>query len=257
VRQVFRIIGVSFWSLLSLEILVGIIDWSARWTWVKELLDAHPYLAAFAHTPFVYLALLILGFFFLTAERKLKLPNIHARLINERIMPNLHTVTIDDLFKTERQTPGWDERKLDWWWFVEIQLANDSDTRTTIQTVGGRVTIGRHKGDISLFDNLGQFRIDMGIKADGTTNAEFSGQRHRNLTSLLQTIANEPLERGIGYRGWMRCEVKQISQKDMNSGRVKIHLWLIDALQGRHKVHRRKRREPDWDQSFLIFDSSN
>src|SRR3989442_4948590 len=176
-------------------------------------------------------------------------------------MPNLHTATMKDLFDTEEKKIGWDERKLDWWWFVEIKLANESDTPTTIDTLGARVLTGRgicrrRQEDIHLFQDVGKFKIDMGHKADCTSTA-FSGEQYRQLPSLIKRIANVPLTRGIGYRGWLRCEVKQVSQKDMNSGRTKIDVWLIDALQGKHKVHFKKKSDHEWDQSFLILEDKD
>jgi len=87
-HQTLRWIGITLWSLLSLDIAIGIIDWFGRWDWLTAQMVSHPRLAAFLHTPFIYIAPLVLGFLFLLAERKVHEPKLVARYTNARIVPN-------------------------------------------------------------------------------------------------------------------------------------------------------------------------
>ncbi|HEY6251487.1 MAG TPA: hypothetical protein VI685_16130, partial [Candidatus Angelobacter sp.] len=61
-------------------------------------------------------------------------------------------------------------------------------------------------------------------------------------------------QRGIGYRGWLRIELKQVNQRDVNSRDLKLDIWLEDALQGKHKVNFKRKSDKEWDRSFLIFE---
>jgi hypothetical protein len=48
-----------------------------------------------------------------------------------------------DLFDTKAKTPGWDKREFDWDWFIEIKVANDSETPVTIENVEYRLRVGK------------------------------------------------------------------------------------------------------------------
>jgi hypothetical protein len=227
----------------------------ARWEWLAGFMASHRYISAFVHTPFVYLALLILGFAFLTAERRLKMPNLLGRFVNSQIIPDLHSVTLKDVFDSDSKKPGWDEIKLNWVWFIEVQFVNDSDTRTTIDHIEVEVSTGKRNEQSRLFEDSGKFKVDMAYDNRSEPKA-YQGERYRNLPSLMQVIKDVPLERGIGYRGWLRVGVKQVNQKDMNGGEIKMDVWLVDALQGRHKVNFKKKSDKTWDTSFLIFEDN-
>ena len=186
---------------------------------------------------------------FLWSERKLKLPKIVARYTNARVFPNLHTATMRDMIDTETKTPGWEQRKLDWNWLMEVQLVNDSETPTTIDHVGAKVRINRETKKAKLVDELSKFIIDMGYDAN-CKSCSFSGEQYRQLPDLLKTLQDKPLTKGIGYRGWIGFEVKQISQGDIN--RAKLDMSFVDALGDEHRVNHSKRAEQAWDNSFLI-----
>lgn len=59
------------------------------------------------------------------------------------------------VFESEAKTPGWDERKLDWHCFYEVQVTNDSDAAT-----GAR---------------LGEFGACGGFEQSGGTNRSAGG----------------------------------------------------------------------------------
>jgi hypothetical protein len=49
--------------------------------------------------------------------------------------------------------------------------------------------------------------------------------------ALMNEIKEVQLTRGVPYRGWLRVEVPQISQKDVYAGSVTVAIWLVDASQ--------------------------
>lgn len=259
-RQTFRILGTFLLSLLSLDIVVWFVDWMARWEWLENFISAHPYLDKFVHSPVVYLALLIGGFVFLQAEKWLKQPRIVARLTNSREFPNMHRVTMKTVFNEAEHQPGWDLEKLDWEWFTEIQLANDSDIPTTVDDVEVRVRVGhrwwfKKKVQAEIVRDMQGYIKDMGHDANANSTPHTDAQ-YVPLDSLLPKINGKPLTRGIGHDGWLRFDVRQISRRDMNNNRVHMDIWLVDALQGKHKVSYKRKSNEGWDRNFLIFEDS-
>ena len=68
-----------------------------------------------------------------------------ARYTNSRIIPNLHTTTVQTVFDSEQKKPGWDKHEIDWYWFIEVRLGNESDTPITVEDVRGIVRVGGNK----------------------------------------------------------------------------------------------------------------
>jgi hypothetical protein len=258
VRQTLRFVGIVFWSLLSLDILVGVLDWLGRWDWLVSFIAAHPSVAAIVRTPFGYLALLILGFLFLMSDKFLKQPRILVRLLNSRTSPDLHTTLVAAVFESQNKTPGWDDRKLDWDCFLETQITNDTDNPTTVTALEVRGRLKRkwwertEKIEITHSEDFGGFVIDKGldVKLNGIP---FSGERYIPIPNLMEKIRNLALTRGIGHNGWLRLRIPQVSEKNLNNGNVRIDFWLVDALGGKHKVEHKRNSEQKWDKNFLIF----
>lgn len=256
-RQALRVLGIACWSLVYAETGIAILDWFSRWDWLKAFMVEHPHFATLIRTPFSYLLLLILGFLFLSAERRLKQPRIVARFVNSRIIPNLKTTTIKAVLDSDAKTPGWEAHKLDWEWFIETQLANDAETPTTIEEVRVRISIKRkwwkrEAVKVERSEDFNRFLIDMGIDKN-LKGHSFEGERYRKVSSLMEKIRNVPLTKGIGYRGWLRFKVNQVNQKDMNGGRILVDVWLIDALEGKHKLNYKRKSEETWDNGFYLF----
>jgi len=257
VRRILQLVGIFFWSLLSLDIVVGILDWLGRWDWLVSFIGAHPRLASFVRTPFAYLGLLILGFLFLASERFLKQPRLLVRLLNSRTNPDLHTTPVAAVFESQAKTRGWDERKLDWDCFLETQVTNDSDTPTTITRLEARARVKRNwwkseEVKITHSEDFDGFVIDRGIDVN-LKGVKYSGERYIQIPSLMEKIRNLPLTRGIGHGGWLRFRLPQVSQKDINEGNLRIDFWLVDALGGKHKLEHEKKSEQHWDKNFYIF----
>ncbi len=256
-RKTLRSLGIIFWSVLSIDIVIGILDWLGRWDWLAAFINAHPRLASFVRTPIAYLGLLILGFIFLIGEHRLKQPKLLFRLMNSRTIPDLHTTPMAAVVESEHKTPGWDERKIDWYSFFEVQVTNDSDTPTTISGLEASARIKRDwlktkPIEIRHFEDFDGFLMDVGMDVN-LKGVRHTGERHRNIPSLLAKIKEVPLTRGIGHRGWLRFRLSQVSQKDMNGGHLRIDVRLIDSLGGKHKLESDKKDEQRWDKGFYIF----
>jgi hypothetical protein len=256
-RKALRIFWITFLSLFSADVFIGFIDWLARWDWLESLMLGHPRMASFIKTPFSSLVLLVLGFAFLAAEKRLKEPRIEARYINSRIVPDLHSTTMNVMFDSDMKTPGWDEHKLDWDWFVEVQLANSAETPTTIDSLKHEIFVGsrwnRQVIRTQYFEDLDKFDMDMGLDRQGNHHGKrHAGSRYQPVPSLMDKIINTPLNQEVGYRGWLHFKVFQVNQRDMNSGKIRINIWLIDAMQRKHEIHFRKKDEQSWDNSFYI-----
>jgi len=68
--------------------------------------------------------------------------------------------------------------------------------------------------------------------------------------SLITSIHRMPLTKGIGHSGWLRVDVEQVSQKDIQ--KKSLYIWLVDALQNKHKVENKRKNDRHWDESFDI-----
>ncbi len=257
-RQTFRVIAVLCLSLLSLDIVVWVVDWLTRWEWLENLMKAHPITDSFVHTPFAYLALLALGFTFLRAEKWLKQPHIVGRFINSRIFPNIHKTTMQTVFNEGK--PGAELEKRNWEWFIEILCANDSETPTTTEDVKVRIMVGhkwwRKKAvKVEHIKDMQWYKMDLGMDEKGNSIPMGPGAaRYARVNSLLEEIAGKPLTKGIGHRGWLRLDVEGISLSEMHQNRVHLDVWLIDALEGKHKVSYSRKSQKQWDRNFLIFE---
>jgi hypothetical protein len=253
--RTFRIVGFAFLSLFTAETAIAILDWLARIDWLKEFMLAHPNIAGLIRTPFSYVALLILGFGFLRAEQWLGRPRILAKFVNGRMFPDGQTTTMQMLFDQEMKVPGYNQMGIDRHWFIEVQLANESETPTTIVKVKVRVRAGRWWNRKSYtaeqHAEMGDFLIT--YRFDGTGN-QINIQRpngyYEPVPNLLELIHNVALTRGIGHRGWLRFRVPKVTNDDVKT--LGMDIWLVDALDGKHKVIFKKKEQKEWDNNFFI-----
>lgn len=220
-------------------------------------LAAHPLLAQFFHSPIPYLGLLVLGLTSLWAERQIKEPHIAARYGNFRSVPDLHSVTLQMVTDAEHKKPGWDKHRFDWDWFVEVQMVNDSETRTTFDHLKIEITLRqgwcRKPLDFTYLDDLDSFDMDLCLNGEGKDHGRpVQGERYRPVPSLVEKIKGVPLEQEIGYRGWVHFKVPNLSQREVNSEKIRINMWIVDAKQREHELHFRKKDKKSWDNSFFI-----
>lgn len=255
-RKSLRFLGFGLLCIFSVDTLIAILDWIARWDMLKQLFSAHPLLDKFLHTPLVYIVLLLGGFALLAVEQRLKRPRLLVKFVNSRIQPNLHRMTMRDFFEACDKKPGWDERPLDAWWFVELHVVNDSDIPTKLEDVEVCVRAGkRGRLEVTPYPDMGQFRADMGYD-ENLKDKRYENPRYRDLPDLRKDTTNVPLTRGIGHRGWLRFGVKGITQKDIDASRLNIDIWLIDSLHEKHKAEYKKNSDKKWDKGFVIFEDS-
>jgi hypothetical protein len=250
-RQTLRAMGIGFWSLLSLDLLIGLFDYYTRLDFIKGFLANHPRVAEAVHSPLVYLALLVLGFAFIQAERKLKLPHIRARYTNFKVVPNITKIPMKAVFDTEMKKPGWDTQELDWFLFVELQLANETPTPVTVDEVKAKFLAT----PASWIEKLLPFKRKP-IKVNHVT--DFSGYelhlegggygKGAEVPNLLKNINGSPLTQGVGHRGWL-CFSAKANQQDLT--KPLLDIWLIDAFGGKHRLDYEK-DESKWDKQAEI-----
>lgn len=256
-RQTLRVIGYACLSLFSIEFVIGVIDWFARWEWMEAFMTAHPHVAAFVKSPFSSMTLVVFGLTALWAERRLKQPNLMARYANFRAIPDLHTTSMKVMSDTQNKVPGWDEARFDWDWFVEVQFANASETPCTIDGLKFEISLGsgkdKHIFRAEYLEHLDDFDMDMGLNGKGEPHGvRYVGERYRPIPSLMDAIRNRPLHQEIGYRGWLHFKLHQANQREMGSQKIRIDIWLIDAMQRQHELHFRKKDQKEWDNNFYI-----
>jgi hypothetical protein len=244
-RQTLHVVSIAALSVFSIETVVGIIDWFGRWDWLTTQTATHPRVAAALHTPFTYVGLLFVGFFFLFVEGKLREAKIVARYTNSKLIPNLHTTTMKALFDCEQKKPGWDDQKLDWYWFVELQLANDSDFPTTLEDIEVRLKAGKKVAVTKVLKEFKSFVMEQKSTGEHPT--------YEKVPDLMQKLSGVPLTRGIGHRGWIGFSVEQVNQKDINN-HPDLEVWLVDALKRKHKVIYEKKCEASWEPVEIIED---
>jgi hypothetical protein len=253
-RRTLHLLTVGFLSVFSIQTIVSIIDWLGRWDWLETFMANHPRLAAYLHTPVSYLALLALGLGPLWAERLLKQPRLIAKLSNSRFVPDLTTTPMRLFLESQSKRPGWDKEKLNWEWFPEISVVNDSDNPTTIERVEVQAWTKRNwwsrKEKVAITQKqVDEYEIDLSID-ENFKPLSCKGNHFRSIESLSDRINGIPLTRGIGFRGWLRFHVDQVSQADIS--RLKLETFLIDSLDGRHRVQHKKSDENRWDKNFHI-----
>lgn len=205
-RKALRISAYLFGGLLSVSTIIWCVDWIGRWDWLIAFMLAHPGTALPFRSPIPYAVFLFLGLLSTWTERKVKAPHIAARFVNSRFIPDLHSTTMKVFFESQEKTPGWDEHRIDWDWFIEIQLVNDSEIRATLDRLRVEITLGprwdrevfkfRHLEDLDLFD------MDISLNGEGKGHGQrVFGERYQPVPSLMEKIRNVPLEQEIGYQG--------------------------------------------------------
>ncbi len=257
-RTCLRIIAYLCWGLFSITSLIGLIDWLGRWNWFINFMLIHPHIAAYFRTPFPYIILSVGAVLAMRAEKWLKEPRLVARYTNSRTIPDMHSTTMQVWSDTEHKKPGWEDHLLNWDWFIEAQFANDSDIPTTVDNLAVEVSIKPKTGRKKIFktqyrEDLNEFRMNMVLNGQGEPHGiPFVGDRYRLIPSLIEKIRGVPLIRETSHRGWIHFKIFNVSQREMNSGRLRIDVWLLDAMQRRHTLMFKKKEDQNWDNNFYI-----
>jgi hypothetical protein len=256
-RGILRATWYTCLGLVSLDSAIWIIDWLGRWDWLNAFMSAHSQIAQFFHSPLPYLFFMVLGLTSLWAEKRIKEPHIVARYVNLRAIPDPHSATMQMVFDTEQKKPGWDEARFDWDWFVEVQMVNDSETRTTLDRLEAEIYWGpkwkRKEFEFRHLEDLDSFDMDMTLSGQGKGHGQrVFGERYRPIPDLMAQIKGVPLEQEIGYQGWLHFKVFQVNQREMSEGKIKINIWIVDAKQRKHKLNFKKKDAKTWDNNFYI-----
>jgi hypothetical protein len=107
----------------------------------------------------------------------------------------------------------------------EVFLVNPTENQVTVKRFVAEVLLGREWKELKRLEDLTDYKIESSEDAKSPT---------KDLVSLAKTVANVPLIRGVGYRGWLRFEF--VTDKKNLEGQLDIRVKIIDALGGEHKV---------------------
>jgi hypothetical protein len=237
---------------LSIDSLFAIVDNFGRWDWLENAMLSHPAIAVVLRGPLFPLLCLGVALLAVYGKEYLKLPSVMARYINSRTIPNLKSVTVKMLFDTESKAPGWDLQEAEWYWLIEVRLANESETPITVEDIEGRVRVGGNKWIRWFLPAFTRKTLSVKHVKDATqfSSSPHDGQpKYEHLSGLFQNIKGLPLTKGVGHTGWI-CFLLKANQRELSDHPV-MDVWLIDALYGKHRLIYKK-DEKNWDKSFDI-----
>lgn len=186
------------------------------------------------------------------------MPNLIGRFVNVRTVPDMSTVTFRAMAQSER-TRRRGTTKCDWRYLLEIHVVNDSETSVTVDDVEVEVVMrdilgNKHIAVARVVDDMSAFKKDMSFDFEGN-DIPWDGERYVELTNLLEQLRGVSLERGVGYRGWLRIDVKDLTELEVNE-RVSVSVWLIDAFHGKHEIHFKRNSDKKWDRGFMIVEDA-
>lgn len=236
-------------AFLSIDALIAVADYAGRWQWLEQIMADHPPIASIVRSPTFPLLCLGVALLAVYGDKYLKLPSVIARYTNSRIIPDLRTTTWKVIFDSDSKTPGWDLHEINWFWLVEVRLANESDTAITVEDVEVRVRVGGNKWLRGLFPFLRRTIPSKLVRDVGKFHTAPHGEQtdYKKVDGLVGKLQGMPLEKGHGHRGWI-CVSLKTNQRHMLD-RPLLDIWLIDALYGRHALDYKK-DDAKWDMSF-------
>ena len=156
------------------------------------------------------------------AEQKLKAPRIAGRIVSLEGVPDTATTPMSMALIEAKKEPGWDEHPMNWHWFARIKCVNESETPTTIETVQVEIGSARDRIIVKCIEDFGRY--------------VFARDRDDEIPNLLRKLHGVPVTHGIGHDGWVHFNVENVTRKDMEA--AKIDFWIIDAMQGKHKLQK-------------------
>jgi len=151
-------------------------------------------------------------------------PRIEGKLTRLRTVARIDTVPIRAA--QQQQQPF----ICDWDIFAETYLVNQSETPCTIKHFIGTATLDGHALQTAKVANLQDYEFSF-VQPDGRRRAE-------DLVSLTGVLDGLAMQRGIGYRGWLRFELRGIRNTEVDQ--VQFGLVIVDSFDGRHEVLRRE-----------------
>lgn len=240
-RRPLRILRVVLLYAFSIDLIIALVDYFALWQSLSQFLQSNKLAGMAVRNPLVWAFLLIVILLVPKLEGSIKDSDIVAIYTNRLVCHDLLTTSWGAGMDQMNKTPGWDMRPLNWHIFVEVQLANDSETPGTLEDAeikvmsGPRFWFKKHHAATHVKD------LSKCWKRPGRVP----------LTALMDATRNVPLTKGIGHRGWLRFHLNDCSIRDGQTLRYEI--TLIDALQGRHLVGKKPGSEQHFEQIENIF----
>lgn len=229
-----------FLSVFTIQAAIWLMDWAGRWQWLTDFLRQHPLCDKFAHSPVGYAMVILLILGSASAEKLVKLPRIKAQLVNAVLEARVSSVPMSALFSKD----AWDEtHPIDWDWFWEVTVVNQSEIPTTIESV--RVRLSPRRG-YTFRAKVVRFVNDLtGYRFDNQKADFLDGGQDRPIPSLMSEIRRVPLTRGVGYRGWMRFEILQATRAECNA--LEIRAWLVDSFGQPNEIEFKKNSDKKWE----------
>jgi hypothetical protein len=159
-------------------------------------------------------------------------PIIAAKFMRAHLMPwSPFSGMVKDLFKSMGKTAY--ETRADF--LFQIYLVNVSDNVTTIQQITTEAEVGGKWVKLPRLDDLSNYElVTFQNKEDAVGPFARDRGRVEELTSLWDKIKEKPLERGIGFEGWVGFELEALSTEFDKPINHKVR--LVDALGGIHSV---------------------
>jgi hypothetical protein len=237
--------------LLSIDSFVWIIGWLGRWKWIRGIAVTYPVASSLLHGPMFPILCLGVALVAVYGKDYLKLPNVRAKYTNSITIPVLKKITVKMVVDTQEQNPGWDTQDVEWWWFIEVRLANDSETAITVENIEAKGRVGGNRWIRKLLPFTRRTVKMKHIKdISNFVSSPHEGQpKYEGLPGLFKNIKGIPLEKGVGHNGWI-CFSLTATQREL-ADHPSIDVWVIDALDGKHQLIYKK-DDKNWDRSFTI-----
>jgi hypothetical protein len=184
------------------------------------------------------------------ANAYLSAPDIWAKCQQASLQPKFEQVTgtgLVGLVDALNKAPA----NIDFDLMLRIDLVNRSETAASL-SFDGYVKVNGKKTALNHCRDFRNYSIEE-RRRKYKPNGDYELEDFRTpLVSLLETIGNKPLTRGVRYDGWVGFTVRDLN-KHLNHN-IKLKLWVVDAFGGKHPVIvKRKLLDSDKENIQLIY----
>jgi len=147
---------------------------------------------------------------------------VAVKLIRSILLPESWAqILVDDFYRVQ----GKPAPKADYDYLCELLVVNESDHPLTVERFRGMVRFGEQE-----WEKMRQIRdlSNYDLKTGTDTFAR------KPLVSLSEKISGVPLNKAIGYRGWLRFQFEATCEQLRNP--VLVEILAVDALGNEHEV---------------------
>lgn len=152
-------------------------------------------------------------------QDKNQFPRIDAKFTRIQIVPRLGTVPLGAAINQQAFVSDYDI-------FAEVFLVNQSQVACTIQRYEGTAQVNGHDLKIGQEAELGRHDLVFDLP-NGSV-------RRDEMLFLPASLDRVALQRGIGYRGWLRFELAGLRNTDKDQ--VQFGLTIVDSFDRKHSV---------------------